>query len=99
MLDEEDDEIEVPIKSKKSSGSVGKKTTASEVFQKIDSMQNKASNTTEDDLIFDGNEDYSSDSLFTSINDAKKTQEDLYSALNQINSKPKRKKRGFLGLF
>ena len=99
MLDEEDDEIEVPIKSKKSSGSVGKKTTASEVFQKIDSMQNKASNTTEDDLIFDGNEDYSSDSLFTSISDAKKTQEDLYSALNQINSKPKRKKRGFLGLF
>ena len=100
MLDEEDDEIEVPIKSsKKSSGSVGKKTTASEVFQKIDSTQSAQSNTVDDDLVFGGNDDYSSDSLFTSINDAKKTQEDLYLALNQINTKPKRKKKGFLGLF
>ena len=103
MLDEEDDvEIENPIKAtkkstpKKASASA---STAKEVFQMIDATQSSPNDLEDDDLLFAKKEDYSADSLFTSINDAKKTQEDLYEALNQINSKPKKKKKGFLGLF
>ena len=103
MLDEEDDaEIETPIKAtkkstpKKASASA---STAKEVFQMIDATQSSTNDLEDDDLLFAKKEDYSADSLFTSINDAKKTQEDLYEALNQINSKPKKKKKGFLGLF
>ena len=106
MLDEEDDiEIESSVKSKKSTS---KKATAgsigNDIFQKVEAPQIEAQEeaTTfdeDDDLIFSKKDDYSSDSLFTSINDAKKTQEDLYEALNQINAKPKKKKKGFLGLF
>lgn len=96
MLDEEDD-IDIPVKGKKSTGKKATATTAAEVFQQIQSKDVQASST--DDSVFGENDDYSSDSLFTSINDAKKTQEDLYAALNQINAKPRKKKKGFLGLF
>ena len=96
MLDEEDD-IDIPVKGKKSTGKKATATTAAEVFQQIQSNDVQASSS--DDSVFGENDDYSSDSLFTSINDAKKTQEDLYAALNQINAKPRKKKKGFLGLF